>query len=120
VDSTNANCWECKDVSSPIVFTDNDTIKLLYEGRGTNNGGATGLAWSLDGLYFYRYSNVPVIGHASLPPITFPWASENIPDEIIKRPDGWYLSSHCFGVINKFTGAQDFRTGISYSPDLHN
>lgn len=116
-----AGGWEAQDVSSPVVFVEDDTFYMLYEGRATGQGGAVGLATSTDGVTWTRNVNNPVVtgfndtfGYAG----DLKWAQSVVPDDI-RKVDGRYIFvTHA--VLESETGGLRFLSGILSSSDLEN
>jgi len=105
--------WQAKDVSSPLVWIDdNDVWYLMYEGRGPMTGGMIGLAYSTDGINWTRDGNAPVLTGAG-PGM---WdANQVVPDDIMKINSVYYLIYHGAGLYPP-TG---FWPGLATSTDLH-
>ncbi|HET8686673.1 MAG TPA: hypothetical protein VFM18_08415, partial [Methanosarcina sp.] len=110
--------WENTDVSSPIVWIENNTWYLLYEGRGyapgVDNGGMGGLATSSNGLTWTRDAANPVFEWGA--PGTFD-ANETIGDDIAKINGTYYYAYHAYNLTN---GIYHEGIGIATSTDLHN
>ncbi|WP_432662618.1 family 43 glycosylhydrolase [Wukongibacter baidiensis] len=94
--------WEDKDVSSPVVWIENNMWYMLYEGRSEKNQkGAIGLAVSKDGLNWTKNSKNPILVANNKkffkekhPQIK--WATHLVPDDIIKLDENYYLTVHAY------------------------
>jgi predicted GH43/DUF377 family glycosyl hydrolase len=105
--------WQTQDVSSPLVWIDNNGVwYLLYEGRGNGNEGLIGLATSTDGINWTRDGNDPVMGWGA--PGTWDESSV-VPDDIMKIGDTYYLLYHGCSYPNKM----GYWAGLATSVDLH-
>jgi hypothetical protein len=108
--------WEATDVSSPTVWIEGSTWYMLYEGRGTNQNGAVGLATSSDGLTWTKDAGNPVLvgqnaTYSYAGPIA--WADALVPDDIVKVDTTYILHFH-----GRTPGRNDFRSGVATSADL--
>jgi predicted GH43/DUF377 family glycosyl hydrolase len=105
--------WEAQDVSSPVVWIENNIWYLLYEGRGGGYWGKIGLATSHDGVHWTRYKNNPVFDCG--PPGN--WDETNVVcDDIIKVGARYYMTYHGYGA----SGPTGYWSGLAYCDDLHN
>ncbi|MGE0435251.1 MAG: hypothetical protein AB7K09_17330 [Planctomycetota bacterium] len=104
--------WEADDVSSPVVWIDeNDTWHMLYEGRGGSLYGRIGHAVSADGLTWVRTARAPVFG----PGEPGEWDDANVvPDDVIIVGDVLFLLYHG---CNNEAGAP-FEVGAATTRDL--
>jgi beta-1,2-mannobiose phosphorylase / 1,2-beta-oligomannan phosphorylase len=107
----NPNNWELQDVSSPVLWVENGTWYMFYEGRGPANGGLIGLATSTDGFTWTRDPNSPIYR----PPADAWDGTATVPDDIVKLGDTYYMTYHGYGSKN-LTG---FWSGVLVSTDLH-
>jgi predicted GH43/DUF377 family glycosyl hydrolase len=105
--------WQSMDVSSPIVWVDdNDVWYLMYEGRGGGWWGLIGLAQSQDGINWVRCSDDPVMGYG----VPGQWDdSAVVTDDIVKIDGVYYLLYHGYGSVS----FDDFWAGMATSIDLH-
>lgn len=104
--------WEASDVSSPIVWIENGTWYMFYEGRGGGYGGKIGLATSSDGLNWVRDANNPVFDAGE----TGEWDDTNVvSDDIIKIDGVYYLCYHGYG-----SETVTWACGMATSSDLYN
>lgn len=87
------NDWENEDVSSPVVWIENEIWYMLYEGRGGLHRGNIGLAYSDDGYNWSRMNenNTPTFANGSI----FSWDESGVvPDDLIKIDDEYYMLYH--------------------------
>jgi predicted GH43/DUF377 family glycosyl hydrolase len=105
--------WESQDVSSPVVWIEDNAWYMLYEGRETDGQqGSMGLATSIDGIVWNKYIGNPVM----LPGEPGSWDDVGvIPDDIIKRNNMYYMFYH--GLDSVFDTSDG---GMAYSTDLIN
>lgn len=105
--STSPNGWDNTMSSFPGIFLDNGTFYLVYEGSGTNERGAIGLATSTDGVHFTKRGLI-------LDKNSSGWERVNIgtPD-LYKVGNTWYLSYHGYD-------GTDCQIGMAYGTDLFN
>jgi hypothetical protein len=82
------NGWESDQVATPTVWKEGGVWYMLYEGIGGSVAGQIGLATSLDGKNWTRYSGNPVLTgpFGTSLPIAF--------DSIIKRNGDYYAYGH--------------------------
>ena len=102
--------WEATDVSSPILWKENSTWYLLYEGR-TGADGSIGLATAPDinGPWTREASN-PVMAPSS------GWeAGSVVCDALVKIGSTYWMGYHASP-----SGISDWRQGLAYSTDLIN
>lgn len=93
----NSAAWENGDVSSPVVWKEGSTWYMFYEGRGTSQLGAVGLATAavLSGPWTKSGSNPIITGYQTARgPLG--WASHLVPDDIVKIDEAYYLLVHGF------------------------
>jgi hypothetical protein len=102
--------WESGDVSSPMVWVENGTWYLFYEGRGGGLLGRIGLATSTDGYSWTRVSDSPIIAE---PPNAWDGTAQ-VPDDIVFVGGQYCMTYHGCNT----TGPLGFWTGLAYSPDL--
>jgi hypothetical protein len=103
--------WESQDVSSPIVWIEDQDWYMLYEGRG-NGGGKIGLARSIDGFNWTRESPIPVFGNGT----PGSWDDlQVVPDDLLIIQDEYYMIYHGYSNLT----APYWMVGIAVSKDLH-
>jgi hypothetical protein len=102
--------WEAMDVSSPLVWIENGTWYLFYEGRGGGFLGRIGLATSTDGYSWTRFSDSPIFTE----PLSGWDGMSQVPDDMV-RVGGQYCMTYHGCNTSLQTG---FWTGTAYSPDL--
>ena len=122
--------WESQDVSSPVVWTEDNVWFMLYEGRGggphnvlgppsrlwgylsrtwVNTGGKIGLATSTNGVDWTRSKSNPVfIGSGK--DKTFD-RNQVVPDDILNVDSTYYLTYHAHS-------GSDWNCGVAKSSDL--
>ncbi len=90
--------WEARDVSSP-TFEYDTAFHLYYEGRGTGQDGAMGLANSPDGSVgsYVKNPNNPIMTGTNLGGM-IKWALHVVPDDIFENNGNKYLIFHGFSV----------------------
>lgn len=87
----NDAAWENQDVSSPVVYIENGTWHMFYEGRTAVQNGQIGHATSSDGLTWSKDAGNPVITVSA----GGAWDDDScVPDSIIKRDGVYYLTYH--------------------------
>jgi hypothetical protein len=90
--------WEAQDVSSPVVWVEDGTWHMLYEGRSADNWGAVGHATSADGIAWVKDASNPVLtGDNPAAGFTDPelrWARAVVPDDICKVDGVYILTGH--------------------------
>lgn len=111
--------WESQDVSSPVVWIENNTWYMLYEGRASGQGGAIGLATSEDGLSWTKHSQNPIVSPNN--PVYFSdydivWAESIVPDDIKKMDDFYLLTFH--GSTKNVVGNQKWLPGMAISSNI--
>lgn len=100
--------WESQDTSSPVVWVEDGKWYMLYEGRGSNNPGQIGLAWSDDGLNWTRSPANPIIVQAP----HGQWDDAAcVPDDIRKINGVYWIIYH--GIDSGVPGRS--RPGIVYT-----
>ena len=99
--------WDNTMSSFPGIYLDNGTFYLVYEGSGSNERGAIGLATSTDGVHFTKRGRI-------LDKNSTGWERVNIgtPD-LYKVGNTWYLSYHGYD-------GTDCQIGMAYGTDLFN
>ena len=110
---TTGSIWEGNDRSSPTVLYKDSIFYMFYEGRGTGNAGAVGLATSKDGYQWTENPNNPIITGTNFPDSTILWCNEVVPDDIIKIDSTYFMSAHAYTSGN-------FQTAFIISKDLIN
>jgi hypothetical protein len=104
--------WESQDVSSPTMFTRNDTLFLFYEGRQLGGQqGAIGLAISTDWVNFTRYSGNPIIGGSNTVG-TYSWATNTVGDAIVFNNGRYFMTTETLN-------GSSFVTGLCMSTDMY-
>jgi predicted GH43/DUF377 family glycosyl hydrolase len=104
-----SGAWDDQDVSSPVVWREGSTWKMLYEGRKVSGQqGAVGLATSSDGISWTKDGANPVFEEADIG-----WASAVVPDDIMLANDGTYVMLY-HGYDGSF-----FRGAAVHGSDLH-
>lgn len=106
--------WESSDVSSPVVWIEDETWYLMYEGRGGGISGRIGLATSDNGRdWTRRPGGSPIFGNGE----AGQWDDTNVvTDDILKIDDTYYFTYHGFGRAQ----SSGFWTGLATSTDLVN
>jgi len=101
--------WGINDVSSPVVFIEDNIYYMFYEGRGGNaSTGEMGLANSTDGIN-WNIIQSPIVRRNS------GWSQGSIvPDDIYKVNDVYYLLVHGYNIN------QGWSTGIVTTTDIFN
>lgn len=99
LDKGQSGTWDESDTSSPIVWIEEDTWYMLYEGRAPGNNGAIGLATSTDGGYTWSKhpSNpvaIPNSRYFNNPNPDVPNALALVPDDIVKRDGVYHMTIH--------------------------
>jgi hypothetical protein len=102
--------WQWGDVSSPLVWIENGTWYLLYEGRGGGYLGRIGLATSSDGLSWTRVGDDPVLTE----PVGGWDDTAQVPDDLMRVGDQYCLTFHGCNTNNPV----GFWAGLAYSTDL--
>ena len=96
--------WENEDVSSPTIYIEGSTWYMFYEGRGTGQSGAIGVATSTDGINWTKNPSNPIFTGTNLYG-DLPWAEYLVPDDIIKIGNIYYLTGHArVSSLNKWLG----------------
>lgn len=90
----NSAAWENSDVSSPTVHYESGTFYLFYEGRGTGQQGAIGLATSTDGIAFTKHVGNPIVTGAETARGALYWATSVVPDDIRKVGGQYIMTAH--------------------------
>lgn len=109
LDIGTAGSWEDQDVSSPVVWREGSSWKMLYEGRKSGGQqGAVGLATSSDGLAWTKDPSNPVFEGGD-----FSWNTAVVPDDIMVADDGTYVLLY-HGLVGSF-----FRSAVAHSADLY-
>lgn len=90
--------WDATDVSSPLVWIEDNVWYMFYEGRASGNLGAIGLATSTDGYTWTKHPNNPIaIPNAryfgSMEP-DVPHAVSLVPDDMIKVNGVYHMTVH--------------------------
>jgi len=104
--------WESGDVSSPLVWIEDGTWYLLYEGRGAGLLGRIGLATSTDGYSWTRVSDSPVL---TAPPDAWDGTAQ-VPDDMVRVGEQYCMTYHGCNT----TKGVGFWTGLAYSTDRRN
>lgn len=109
LDAGSSGAWDDQDVSSPTVWREGSTWKMLYEGRKVSGQqGAIGLATSSDGLTWTKDAGNPVLEAGDTA-----WASAIVPDDVMIGNDGTYV------LLFHGLTAGKFRAGVAHSADLY-
>lgn len=112
LDAGPSGAWDDLDVSSPVVWVEGSTWKMLYEGRKSGGQqGAVGLATSSDGLTWTKHGANPVFDADDVS-----WATAIVPDDIQVANDGTYVVL----LHGKSVGSSTFRAFPATTPDLLN
>lgn len=108
--------WEATDVSSPVVWIEGATWYMLYEGRGSSQPGAVGLATSTNGTTWTKSGSNPVLvgTNATYSYAGVTWGNAIVPHDIKKDFNTYIL------LFNgaKPTDAFSFKPGIATSTNL--
>lgn len=107
LDIGTAGAWDDQDVSSPVVWREGSTWKMLYEGRkASGQQGEIGLATSSDGISWTKDAANPVFQG-------FSWASNVSPDDIMIADDGTYV------MLYHGQSGSYFRGAVAHGADLY-
>ena len=99
--------WQSLDVSSPTYKRENGISYMFFEGRSSDpsfiNGGAVGLATSTGIEEVFTHQPLIISGNSFQDRASdTSWGESNVPDDIVKIKDTYYLFGHTYQLNEGF------------------